>query len=320
MKSIKYFTLAILALVALSSCSKHKILFDVDPVTADDAEFQLFNALAARSGETQAFTTLNCVILGTNDTLATGSYPLYGRNMVPSGNTTRFFVRKPGTYQIRGWRSYAGAKAGEAPEYEGTMTLVAGKQYIYIYNWYQDPINIDGDYPYIRPDRPNTVEGAHYDFINLWEMPTGGMTTAAWLATKDANGSGTPDHTLLAPTTVHLQYYVQLNKTSTDEYGPAGRTEWQPIGDPVGFGEATGFSFFNIPNKGRGYTGGPGGVNVITSGYVRVYTQILVAETSEQVEYNDYWTPYCGRFYVHTCYQKGQPSKSAVWVSQITAL
>ena len=62
MKNIKYFTL-LLVVVALASCTKHKILFETEPVSPTTAEYQLFNDLAIRSGEAAANTTLNCVVV-----------------------------------------------------------------------------------------------------------------------------------------------------------------------------------------------------------------------------------------------------------------
>ena len=299
MKNIKYFTL-LLVVVALASCTKHKILFETEPVSPTTAEYQLFNDLAIRSGEAAANTTLNCVVVGT-DTVATTTYPLNARNVVPSGSTTRFWTCKPGTYAIKGWKKMDDARNGVNPDYEGSVTLVAGKQMVHIYNWFKDPICIDSDYPYIRTDRPNSTEYIYFNFINLWQ-----------------EGS-VSDYAAMNPTTHRIRYEMRLNKLKTDEYGPAGKTAWQPIGEPVGFGEATGFCPVVVPRKGKGYTGGPA-ENAIHYGQVTVYTRISIDETDEVLYTDDYWSNIrVGRFLTHTMYAKDRPA-NGVYVFQFYSL
>lgn len=300
MKSIKYFTLVILAFVTLSSCSKHKLLLHTEDVPEGSAEFQIFNDLAVRSGEAAANTTMYCVVLGTNDTLAYGSYPLNARNVIPSGGTTRFFVRKPGVYQLRGWKSYDNAKAGLDPDYETTITLTAGKQMVHIYNWLDDALVMDYDYPFIRADRPNSTEFIYFNFINVFEE---GSTT---------------DYAAMRPTTKRLQYQMRLNNLNWDGM-PLGRTEWQDIGEPVAFGEMTGYSPVVIPNNGQGFSGG---IAIGAVGYwaCTVYTRILDADTGLPIVGEDYWSGIrLGRFLIHTCYTKNVPA-NGVMVYQFYAL
>lgn len=305
MKSIKYLVVFALGALAFVSCNKHEIKYQVTEVTSSDAEFQIFNDLASTSGQTASATQLGCIVLGDNDTLAIGTYPLAARNAIPSGNTTRFFVRKPGNYTMKAWKSYDAAKANSAPDYQGSFALVAGKQMVHIYNWFQDPVVIDDDYPYIRPDRPNSVEFIYYNIINMLQELNPGET--------DVN-----DHTKLHPTTRRLQYKMRLNNTLADN-GPIGRTEWVNIGEPISFGESTGFCPIVVPNKGRGYTGGPA-AGAITSGYVRVYTRIEDADTGEILQDEDYWgSQYCGRFYIHTIYPKDLPANE-VFIFPFVAL
>lgn len=300
MKSIKYFTLVILAFVALSSCSKHKIYYHIDPVPENIAEFQIFNDLAVRSGEAAALTTMNCVVLGATDTLAYASYPLNARNVIPSGSTTRFFTKEPGTYQLRGWLSYADAVAGLDPDYETTITLTAGKQMVHIYNWLQDALVMDYDYPFIRADRPNSTEYIYFNFINVFQE---GSTT---------------DYAAMHPTTKRLQYQMRLNNLNWDGM-PTGRTEWQNIGEPVGFGEMTGYCPVVVPNNGQGFSGG---ISIGAVGYwsCTVYTQIVDADTGLPIVGEDYWSSIrLGRFLIHTCYTKNVPA-NGVMVYQFYAL
>ena len=239
MKNIKYFVLTLLSVLALSACSKHKIYYETEYIANDVAEFQIFNDLAIRSGEAAANTTMNCVVLGTNDTLAFKAYPLNARNVIPSGGTTRFFVRKPGSYQLRGWKKYEDAVAGLDPDYETTIVLTTGKQMIHIYNWYQDALVMDYDYPFIRADRP------------------------------------------------------------------------QDIGEPVAFGEMTGYCPIVVPNFGIGFTGG---VSSLMDYYqVTVYTRILDADTGAEIVGEDYWASIrLGRFLIHTCYAKDIPANEVL--------
>ena len=292
MKNIKYFVLTLLSVLALSACSKHKIYYETEYIANDVAEFQIFNDLATRSGDAAANTTMNCVVLGTNDTLAFKAYPLNARNVIPSGGTTRFFVRKPGSYQLRGWKKYEDAVAGLDPDYETTIVLTTGKQMIHIYNWYQDALVMDYDYPFIRADRPNSVEFIYFNFINVWQE---GSTT---------------DYTAMHPTNKRLQYQMRLNNVSYDGM-PTGKTPWQDIGEPVAFGEMTGYCPIVVPNFGIGFTGG---VSSLMDYYqVTVYTRILDADTGTEIVGEDYWTAIrLGRFLIHTCYAKDIPANEVL--------
>lgn len=296
MKNIIYFTSVILGIVAFSSCSKNKLHFDVEIVKG--AEFQIFNDLAEKSSESAAASKLQCVVIDDKDTIATENYPLDARNVIPSAAdtlyTSRFFVREPGTYNLKAWKKHSDAKAGADPDYEGTFTITERKQTVHIYNWNMDPVVLDGDYPYIRSDRPNTTEYIYFNFINMFQ-----------------EGTYTDDHSQMNPTTKRLQYQMRLKNENWPDM-PIGKTEWQNIGEPVAFGEQTGFCPLIVPNNGQGFAGG---IEIGKIGYwaVTVYTRVLDADTGEEFVGEDYHTSIkLGRFLHHVAYTKNKPSNGVL--------
>ena len=286
MKKIFKSLVVVLAVVlSVSACSKHEILYNADPISSDMAEFQLFNAIPSLSAAQSGF---NVIVLNSTDTIATANYPLSRYNGIPMGSTTRFFVRKPGSYTIQCYLT-AGSTT---PDYESTFTLSAGKQVIYLHSWTDAPIIKDALYPYGQGTR--IMSGKQSDsllfinFVNLW---------------YSANGVSSTDQ---------LQYQYALlvsgKKTSTLNYTNISDPQWTNIGEPITFGEQTGFVAIPIPNMGVGYTGGPS--TLVTSGYATVYTRTVDVTTNTVLPTSiDYWTSIsCGRFYNHIVRGVGRQS------------
>lgn len=268
-KIFKSLALLLTVVFTLSACEKHEIIYNADEVDSDAvAEFQLLNFIPSTSSSQ---TLLNAVVLNDTDTIATVNYPLKRYNGIPLGSTTRFFTRKPGTYTIKCFK-----KAGSTtPDYEGTFTLTAGKQEVYLHSWTADPLILDANYPYGNGanSMPGTVSDTtlHLNFVNLWYESAG------------------------VPCSSKVQYQYCFRSYST------GYTEWQDLGDAVGFGEQTGFHSVSIPNKGIGYYGGPS--SSITNGYANLYTRSIRIDTGKVLPYiTDSWTdpvPGFGRYINH---------------------
>lgn len=252
-----------------AACSKHEILYNSTNISSDVAEFQLFNFIpAAASSET----LFKSVVLNGKDTIATENYPISRYNGIPLGSTTRFFVRTPGDYTIQCFK-----KAGSTtPDYEGTFTLTAGKQIVYLHSWSADPVVLDAGYPYGQGTR--VLSGAASDslvfinFVNMWYSSSG-------VACTD-----------------ELQYQYALcpstKSASSLNFSSYSDTQWTNVGGTVKFGEQTGFQPIVIPNRGYGYLGGPDpNTTTVTSGYANIYTRTLDVTTQTVLPYYiDYWT------------------------------
>jgi hypothetical protein len=126
------------------------------------------------------------------------------------------------------------------------------------------------------------------NFVNLW---------------YSTNGVATTDK---------LQYQYALlvsgKKSSTLNFSNASDPQWTNVGNPIAFGEQTGFFAIPVPNMGVGYTGGPS--TRITAGYVTVYTRTLNATTNTVLPTSiDYWSSIsCGRYYNHIVRGVGRQS------------
>ena len=284
-KIFKSLAVVLAAVLSVSACSKHEILYDADSVTSKMAESQLYNAIPSLSA---AETNFVIVVLNSTDTIATANYPLNRYNGIPLGSTTRFFVRTPGDYTIQCFK-----KAGSTtPDYEGTFTLTAGKQVVYLHSWTAAPIVKDALYPYGQGTR--IMSGATSDsllfvnFVNLWYSATG-------VATTDK---------------LQYQYAFLINngKTATLNFSVVSDPQWTNLGNQISFGEQTGFVAIPVPNMGVGYTGGPS--TRITSGYITVYTRTVDVNTNTVLPTSiDYWSSIgCGRYYNHIVRGVGRQS------------
>lgn len=283
-KIFKSLALLLTVVFTLSACEKHEIIYNAEEVNSNNiAEFQLLNFIPSA---TSAGTLFNAVVLNDTDTIATANYPLKRYNGIPFGSTTRFYTRKPGSYTIKCFKS-AGSTT---PDYEGSFTLTAGKQEIYLHSWTADPLILDANYPYGNGTSavPGTKSDTtlHINFVNMWY-----------------ESEGVP-----CSTKVQYQYRFYHNVN--------GYTEWKDIGDAVGFGEQTGFQNIPIPNKGIGYDGGP--TSAITSGYITIYTRSVRIDTDQVLPTkNDYWTSYgFGRYINHVLRGVGRDNYMAsAWYS-----
>ena len=198
MKIIKYLSL-VLVLILMASCKKNEVEYMTTPV-ANLAEFQLhyFVPLPAAS-------VFNITKVEINGQLyANTKAPLTTYNAIPSGAVGRFFTVDPGSINIK---LYRGLNM-DTLKYDRNVTLSAGKQNIFVYDFTKDPVVFDNGYPYKGILTEQTDSSAWVKFYNfLYE-------TAA-----------------LGPTALKLQYQYINPHT-----GLAVN-----IGNPVAFGESTGW-------------------------------------------------------------------------------
>lgn len=285
MKIIKYISLLFIAL-GVASCEKHEIEYMTTPVDQGMAEIQLhyFVPVTAVAGN-----NIYKVEIGGQEYVNNGAAVISTYNATPSGSVGRFYAVKAGDVNIK---LYKGSDLELV--YDKNVTLSAGKQNIFVYDFEKEPIVFDNGYPYdtnITTDTDSTCWVKFYHFM------------------YEKEGEYCP---------LKLQYqYQYIRDPKTGE-----KSEWINIGKPIGFGETTGWqpirvikSIFN------------------TSGYARIdykikvedengeYTQDLQLWNSngKYISYSDYWNGYIGRRYHHII--KGMRSaKPIASVSQFTAL
>ena len=259
MKKILFSILAIAAVFALTFCTKHKIEFDAEPYSGNEAEFQLhyfepINNVAANNIDS---TYINGQLYAN----VTGSGTLYPYNGLPGGGTGRFYRVAAGQVNIKLMRK-------GAVVYDKNCTLTVGKQNVIIHDLNKEPIVLDNKYPYWDYSAPAHVAQWGTDsvckvmFVNLLYETTG------------------------VPYPGKLQYQGKRQ----------GETEYFNVGEPVGFGEATDRveiiihkSVFNSSGYQRiDYRILDENGNVLQKW-----------NGSKMVNYTDYWNGYIGRVYTH---------------------
>lgn len=280
MKKIIFITLSLIVL-AFSSCTKHMVEFDAIPLDENAAQFQLhyIEAVAASSSNYIDSVFINDVLYSS----VKGSGQLLTYNGIPGGAVGKFFSSKSGSNNIKLYRK------GDVI-YDRNITLMKGKQNVFIYDMNSDPIVIDNKYPYF-PERPSVSETwgtdsiATVSFCNfMFETP------------------GVPY------TESKLQYQYKDPRTEM----------WMNVGEPVGFGEAT--ERCAVPVIKAIFN---------SSGSVRVDYRIITndGEVLQRMntkgvyyDYSDWWTTYIGRSYMHLFVMcrsdKSLRAAVKIWTSQ----
>jgi hypothetical protein len=272
MKKIFLSILAIAAVFSLSSCEKHKMHFDVVEL-GPISEFQLHYMEPINNVEANNITSV--YVNGDLYSSTGGSGTLYPYNGIPSGGGGgRFFEGKIGSNHFQLYR-------GEELVYDMDVVLKEGKQNVIIYDLTKEPIIIDNPAPYwagrqITGSNWNTDEVFQVQFVNLL------------FETPGVPYSGT------------LQYqYIRsgniLDPITGEVIGPEPEI-WYNMGEPVAFGETTGFQILEMHKQ-----------TFNSSGSQRFDYRILTADGEELmkwngskfVKYTDYWTAYIGRVYTH---------------------
>ena len=257
MKFIKYLTYSLALMLMVASCDKHESLYNTDP--AAEAEFQLhyFEPIDNVAANYIDSVFVNGVLYSS----VNGSGQLVPYNGVPGGTTGRFFSIEPGNAEFVFYRK------GNIV-YQQTTTLKAGKQNVIVHDLNKEPIVIDNGYPYQHVSGTPTVATWDTDsletvmFINLLYEEAG----------KPYEGK--------------LQYQWQHPTTK----------EWNNLGEPVAFGEATDRAMVKVIKTTHN-----------SSGSCRIDYRILtedgnvlqICKSNKFIDYSDYWTGYIGRSYMH---------------------
>lgn len=269
MRSIKIFLMMIAAGLMLTACEKHVIQYEADPVKPGSAEFQLhyFNPVVAGAANNIYRVEIN------GEPYATASSPLNTYNAVPSGAVGLFYTAPAGMTNIKLYRS-----ASLELVYDRNFELKPGKQNVFVHDFNKDPIVFDNLYPYPRNVSEYTDTMGWVRFFNFLYEEEG------------------------VPTPLKLQYQFQYVK----DRATMERSEWLNVGQPVAFGEATGWQPIPVIKEV---------VNTPSPGYARIDYRIRVigtngedlgplqvrnnANNSNMVDYSDWWNCYVGRHYMH---------------------
>ena len=199
-----------------------------------------------------------------NDSLyANSTAPLTTYNAIPNGAVGRFYTVDAGEVNIKMYMS-----TDLDLVYDQNTTLTAGKQNIFVYDFNEAPIVFDNGYPYESNTTEDTDSTCWVKFYNFLYESEG------------------------VPTTLKLQY----------QYVDPTTSELVNVGDPVSFGETTGWQPVKVIKSVYN-----------SSGYGTVYYKLKVVDdegnvtgdlqlwnsSSKYVNYSDYWTEYIGRRYHH---------------------
>lgn len=281
MKSIKYILL-LLAVLGMASCEKHEIEYMTTPVSEDDAEIQLHYYVPLT---VTASNYIYKVEIAGQTYENNGAAMMTTYNALPSG-AGKFYRVPSGTINIKLYKG-----AGLELVYDKNVTLGKGKQNVFVYDFDKEPIVFDNGYPYETNVTANTDKTCWVKFYNFM---------------YEDEDTYTP---------LRLQYQYQY----TMEDG--NKSEWLNVGNPVAFGETTGWQPITVIKSVFN-----------SSGYARIDYRILVQDESgaytvvmqksngtKYVNYSDYWNGYIGRRYHHV--MRGMRTKKPVAdVSQFVAL
>jgi hypothetical protein len=279
MKILKYLTCSLALLAMVTSCDKHEILYDTEPAKAAEFQLHYFEPITNTSTNYIDSVYVNDKLLSGID----GGGNLATYNGIPGGSTGRFFTVEPGDVNFKFYRK-------GAIVYDQNITLTAGKQNVIVHDLNKPGIVLDNGYPYQHVSGTataatwNTDSLATIKFVNLIYETEG------------------------QPYEGKLQYQWQNPRTK----------EWENLGNPVGFGEATDRcpilivkSVFN------------------SSGYCRIDYRILDENgetfqhwnsSGKMTNYSDYWNGYIGRSYMHFLSGIRQHKSNRVAVKQWTSL
>ena len=273
MKYFKYIALLLLVAVTMGSCEKKDVSYMAEPVDESSKAYVqvgYYAPVTAGAANYMYFIDLNGIEYG-ND----GATFLATFNTVPSGGTNRFYVVDAGSVNVK---LHSRVKVGETPTgepiyeypvvYDKNVNVEAGKRYvIFVHDLDKDPIPIEmNPAPEFNPAL-DTDSLCRVQFINLL---------------YEADGT---------PITDKVQYGVQNLDTK----------EYEPVGQPVAFGECTPWFTCNIRKTVYNSSGSQRrevclyridaktGANLGMLQYTK--------SNGSMGDFTDYWTWYIGRAY-----------------------
>ena len=271
MKKLNKFLALMMVLAVLSSCEKNVIGLDGEEITDETSMFQISNMvpLPLTTANTVNQTEVNGRLL-TNQTT-----PMAPFNYLPgplaSVNANKFFTSAERDINLK---IYRGAASALTLSYDQNITLQPGKQTLFIHDFSQPPVNIPFPLPFPTVVSEDTGTAAWIRFINLMYESPG------------------------VPSNLKLQYQWQY----TTDNETAAKSDWLNLGQPVAFGEATGWEQVYV-NK----------TVEASSGTARIDYRIRLIgpDGSDQgsmqvrntggalVDYSDWWNAAIGRVYNH---------------------
>jgi hypothetical protein len=268
MKNIgKILLISISALLAFA-CEKNVVEYRATPIDDETtAQFQLHYMVPIATGTVN---NINRVELN-GQLLTNETSPLAAYNFIPSGAVGKFFATQPGRVNLK---LYRGAVENLTLAYDHDFELPGGKYNVVVHDFEKAPALFKNDAPYPTITTEYTGTTAWVKFYNfLYETPG-------------------------VPTPLKLQYQFQYTKDNTT----GEKSEWENLGNPVAFGEATGWHPVTV-NK----------TVVISAGSARIDYRIRLIgpDGSDQgsltvrnsagnmVNYSDWWTAAIGRVYHH---------------------
>ena len=267
MKYFKYIALLLLVAVMMGSCDKKEVSYMVEPVDESAKAYVqvgYYAPVTAGAANYMYFIDLNGVEYGN-----AGATFLATFNTVPSGGTNRYYAVDAGTVNLKLHQRVSDGNGGYnyPVVYDQNVTVEAGKRYIlYVHDLDKAPIPIETTAaPEFSPSL-DTDSLCRVQFVNLL---------------YEADGT---------PYTGLVQYGVQNLDTQ----------EYEPIGQPIPFGEVTPWFTVNIRKTVFN-----------SSGYQRREVCLFAVDNSGNVtgklqytksngtmgDFTDYWTWYIGRAY-----------------------
>ena len=272
MKYFKYIALLLLVAVTLGSCEKKDVSYMAEPVDESAKAYVqvgYYAPVSAVAANYMYYIDINDVEYG-ND----GATFLATFNTVPSGGTNRYYAVDAGNVNIK---LHSREKVGETPEgepiyeypvvYNQNVNVEAGKRYcIYVHDLNKAPIPIEMTPAPEFSKALDTDSLCRVQFINLL---------------YEADGT---------PYTGKVQYGVQNLDTK----------EYEPVGEPVAFGECTSWWYTKIRKTVYNSSGSQRRevclFAVDNSG--KVTGKLPYTKSNGTVgEFTDYWTWYIGRAY-----------------------
>lgn len=288
MKHLKKYLFLFAIAATLFSCKKDVIEYNTTPVT-DQAEFQLHYMVPLNTG-----TVNNIYKVEINGELyANNTSPLSTYNAIPSGSVGKFFVTKPGVNNIK---LYKGTNLELV--YDQSVTLVKGKQNVFVHSFTQPPTVIDAGYPFTPLVTDSTAKVAWVRFYNFLYETDG------------------------VPTPLKLQYQRQYVVAYATPTTPEVKSDWINVGSPVSFGEATGWEQIDV-NKPIVISAGTARVDyrirMIGANGADLGSLMVMNSSNAFVEYSDYWNASIGRRYMHILsgFRAAKPTSA---VRQFTSL
>lgn len=288
MKKIHKLLTFVVALIFLASCEKNVVEYPAEKISDETPQFQLFYMVPLATGTAN---NINKVELN-GQLLTNETAPLSTFNFIPSGAVSKFFTAKPGTSNLK---LYKGTVANLALAYDQDVNLPAGKHNLFIHDFNKPPVILVHPTPLPSITTEFTGTTAWIRFINLMYEKAG------------------------VPTDLKLQYqwqYTTDNETST-------KSDWFNLGEPVAFGEATGWEPVTV-NKTVEISAGTARIDyrirlIGADGSDKGSLQVRTT-ANKLVDYTDWWNAQIGRVYNHVFAGYRDATSLGVAIRQSTVL